>query len=136
MVGRRELTNFVRNTLGCACPDEVFERIEYEDGGDGEDRRPCLTIRIGGRLLIALWKIEDAAPLETGLPALLNAGKSERDRRGMNRFRLVIATDAPGTVGPPARAIFSNHAEKDDKIHLHVVSRQDAASLEGQSNNN
>ncbi len=129
MVGRRELTKFVRNTLGCACPDEVFEHIETEEGGEGEGRRPFLRIRIGGRLLIGLWKIDDATPLKTGLPAILAAGKSERDRRGMNRFRLVIATDDPRAVEPTAHNIFLKYAEKDDKIHLHVVSRREAACL-------
>ncbi len=133
MTGRRELTEFVRNTLGCACPDEVFERIEYEEGADGEGVLSCPNVRIGGRLLIGLWETNDPARIQSEMAEIVNAGKSERDRRGMNRFRLVIATDDLESVGRIAHGMFPAIAQKDDKIHLHVVSRQEAASLKGQS---
>ncbi len=129
MIERRELTDFVRNTLGCACPDEVFERIEYEDGADGEGGLTCPSIRVGGRLLIGLWETSDAAHVKSEMAGIVNAGKRERDRRGMNRFRLVIAADDPGAVGPIAHEMFPVMAEGDDKIHLHVVSRREAAVL-------
>ncbi len=123
------MIHFVRNTLGCACPDEVFESIEREEGAEGEGGLPHPHIRIGGRLLICLWETNDPARVKKELPGILTAGKSERDRRGMNRFRLVIAADDLEAVGRIAHGVFSNHADKDDKVHLHVVSREDAARL-------
>jgi len=76
----------VRNTLGCTCPDEIFEQIEYAK----ETTDTLKQITLGNRLLLYIWKTENQTALETELPILLAQGKAERDRRGLNRFRLVV----------------------------------------------
>lgn len=129
------IRRFVRETLGCTCPEEVFERIEDEycaaRDGLGEYRR----LLVGERLLIYIvtlfegrgsaagWKdgLDDA--LEAQLCALLAAGRAERDRLGLNRFRAVLAAPEPDALAPLARRALATFHDADAKVHLHVVRR-------------
>lgn len=114
---------FVREGLGCSCPEEVLDRIGI-DAGD-----PALTrLRVGGRLLVHLiacpaWA--DPAPI---LPRRLAAGVAERDAGGFNRFRLVLATEEPARLRPAAEAAFASLG-MDARTHLHVVTLAEAALL-------
>lgn len=119
---------FVRKKLGCDCPDEVFEKIEYGEvnPAEGIDAR---TITAGGRLLVYIWEINDPSVLETKLPVLLALGKDERDSRGLNRFRAVLAVDDVETVRSIAQPLFEGLGDKDDKIHLHIVAKADVAGV-------
>jgi len=128
MENRREIIGFVRHTLGCKCPDEVFEQIEYQDGetlGNTGER----SITLGGRLLIYIWETNDPFLIKSNLPAVLSRGRNERDRRGLNGFRAVIATDDIDGIGPLAKQLFQDLSNKDDKVHLHVVHVDDVANL-------
>jgi len=128
MENRREIIGFVRHTLGCKCPDEVFEQIEYQDGetlGNTGER----SITLGGRLLIYIWETNDPFLIKSNLPAVLSQGRNERDRRGLNRFRAVIATDDIDGIGPLAKQLFQDLSNKDDKVHLHVVHVDDVANI-------
>lgn len=94
--GRVSIERFVRGTLGCRCPDRVFETIaiqrDFAAGGDSH----CTRLVVGDRLLIYI--VQDA-----GAPAvrrLARTGLSERNDCGYNRFRL------------------------DDRAHLHVIAAQ------------
>ena len=114
------IKNFVQNVLGCTCPDKVFEQIE--------DRHVQLSssphsrsITIGGRLLIYVWEVDGQKDLQEGLHAMLEAGKKERDARGLNRFRAVLTVETPHTVAPRANLCFSLFEGKDDRMHIHVV---------------
>jgi hypothetical protein len=120
------IKNFARDRLGCNCPDAVFEHIEY---------MPATTIRdftvlvrrivIGNRLLIYIWEPNDTGDVETYLPLLLNAGKEERDDRGLNRFRLVIGTTDTEGIKSIIDASGPASSEKDPKAHLHVIHKKD-----------
>ena len=49
------VTRFVREVIGCNCPDEVFRHIEIQRGSSAV--KACSTdceLRIGGRLLIVI----------------------------------------------------------------------------------
>lgn len=119
---------FVRHRLGCACPDDVFEQIEY--GEAGRSRGPYVrSITLGGRLLIHIWEVRDLSLLKNQLPALLARGRDERDQRGLNRFRAVLATDNVEAVRALAEQLFDEFGVKDEKIHLHVVSNEEVANL-------
>lgn len=116
---------FVRDVLGCGCPDEVFEQIEQ---GSlellPEPAGPTRRIVVGRRLLIYLHELgetADPATLAAVLPALVKAGRAERDRAGLNRVRIVLATGAGDAVAGPAERLFAALAEVDEKVHLHVV---------------
>ena len=71
------IKKFVQNVLGCTCPGKVFEQIE------DNHVRPSISphsrsIRIGGRLLIYVWKVEDRLEeLQEGFLAMLEAGKKK-----------------------------------------------------------
>ena len=118
------IKKFVRQILGCTCPDKVFEQIE--------DRKvlPSVSphsrcIIIGGRLLIYIWEIDEAEEqFKENFFAMLAAGRKERDEQGLNRFRAVLAADAmPHRFSSQADLQFSLFAGRDDRMHLHVVSR-------------
>ena len=122
---------FVKHRLGCGCPYEVFEQIEY--GETGRSQGPyARTITLGGRLLIHIWEVNDLSLLKNRLPALLARGLDERDRRGLNRFRAVLATDDVGAMKALAEKLFDEFGGKDEKIHLHVVHIGEVAGLMGE----
>lgn len=110
-----DLERFVRETLGCGCPEEVF--AEIEDSGAGDPRR----IAVGGRLLVYLVSPPHGALTPEQLEGYLVRGRQERDALGFNRFRLVIAVGE--RTGDPAglgRA-FEHLRAGDDRLHLHLV---------------
>ncbi len=118
---------FVRDVLGCTCPDEVLERIEI-------DRRPgdppLTRIRVGGRLLIYLLAPPVPERAEGIVTRLLAEGLAERDAGGYNRFRLVLAAEAPAGLRAAAEAAFGS-TRPDERTHLHVVEMGEAALLVG-----
>jgi hypothetical protein len=135
------LERFARESLGCQCPAEVFQRVE--DERESLPRLPEIRRRIalGGRLLIYVAEPEGAAAQAPGeirdrIADWVAAGRAERDRRGMNRLRLVVARDAWDTDAVRAmEAVFSQLPElvkcgpEEARIHLHCVPRSALADL-------
>ena len=118
---RDQLKHFIRDTLGCGCADEVFERIDI-------DSEVGLTrLVVGQRLLIHLVELEpgdaDAAVFDT----LVERGREERDQHGWNRFRLVL----PASVGDAVwRQRFARYCEGDGRLHLHFIESQEHARIQ------
>jgi hypothetical protein len=120
----------VRDVLGCACPDEVLRSIAVERGRlipglDAEVTR----LDVGGRLLVYVVAAAASQPLPTVIAAAVDAGVSERDRRGFNRFRLVLAADSPAALERPARDALAACERRDERVHLHVVSSAELSAL-------
>lgn len=117
MPDRDTITAFVREALGCACPEEVFDRIEIlrdtMAGGIPVEAR----LVIGARLLIYIAQAPDAAVLE----GLVVAGKRERDMHGLNRFRLVIISDDVDSREGALAGKFHSALDEDEKAHIHVI---------------
>lgn len=112
---REAVAEFARAVLGCRCEPEVFRSIRVEAGGCAD--LPCVRVVIGERLLI--WLV--AGPVASERVAdLAKAGILERDDRGYNRFRLVLAE-----AGPAAETRFRAAVGADAKAHLHVVPEAD-----------
>jgi len=109
---RKAIEHFVRVTLGCKCPDEVFRSIALEHvGGQGDDDAHA-KLTIGDRLLIYVLEPGNrASPM--AVTRIMRMGRNERDARGLNRFRLVIASSRQDD--------FAGVARDDDRTHLHVV---------------
>ena len=115
------IERFVRGTLGCQCPDEVFRRVEVGPlalpGNGGTGRR----LVIGDRLLIHIVDASGWPEPLLRLEALATAGRDERDGRGLNRFRLVIAVPSASSDAPSLEQRFSQALGGDDRAHLHVL---------------
>jgi hypothetical protein len=117
------LERFVRGTLGCTCPDAVFERVEIREGpplpAGGRVRR----IAIGGRLLIYLVEGVSVDDVNRDIQAWTLSGRIDRDDAGMNRFRLVIGLEEISTrdAGGIKDAFAAACDEGDDRMHLHIV---------------
>lgn len=107
----RAVAEFARTVLGCQCEPEVFRSIGVEAGGTAG--LPCVHVVIGERLLI--WLVAGSTAAER-VADLASAGLRERNDRGYNRFRLVLAE-----AGPDTEARFRAAVGADAKAHLHVV---------------
>jgi len=122
-VTRSALAGFVRDVLGCGCPEEVLRSITVDRsrlilGLDAEVAR----LDVGGRLLVYVVPAPASRKLRSVVAAAVEAGIAERDRRSFNRFRLVLACADPSAIEQPARDAFEACRRPDDRVHLHVVS--------------
>lgn len=119
------IKTFVQQTLGCGCPEKVFEYIDCYSNISLNDIVLKNKINIGNRLLIYITEINDQNSLNHILPLLISKGKKERDSLKFNRFRLVLLTDKIGEIKDTAEYIFKK-ISKDEKVHLHIVDKIDA----------
>ena len=116
---------FVREVLGCNCPDEVFERVKVKSGSSAV--KSCSAeyeIDVGGRLLIVLTSEPPAAFSLVRLEKVILEGRNLRDARKFNRFRLIVQTDVAGEAKKGLLRTFEESQTKDDRIHLHVIERR------------
>ncbi len=121
MTRNKQIKDFVRHSLGCKCPDNVFEHIEDQRITSGISPH-TRSITVGGKLLLYVWEIDNPDQLQEGIPAILAAGKKERNELGLNRFRAILVTEDPSTIKIQADFCLSQFRDIDDKMHLHVVS--------------
>lgn len=120
MINKENIKTFVQQTLGCGCPEEVFHYIDCQVNSKLHDTVSGSKINIGNRLLIYVVEVNNPDSLNHTLPFLFDIGKKERDGKGFNRFRLVLATDAFNEIKQVAEDIFKD-IDKDEKVHLHIV---------------
>lgn len=118
------IKSFATETLGCRCPDDVFEQIDDH----GRATIPGLAVPfrrllIGRRLLIYIVECDEPAALWAALPVLVEEGKAERDDHGYNRLRVVVAAEQPVFIEHQAEASFSSLGNVDENVHLHVLAR-------------
>jgi hypothetical protein len=117
---------FVRETLGCTCPDAVFEVVERTEELSPVSRVAFTRWVIGRRLLIYL--VQPPAPAEI-VGELAALGRQDRDSRGLNRFRLALVS-APGEMDAQgAERAFAAVAGEDPKAHLHRVAAERCAGV-------
>jgi hypothetical protein len=108
-------------TLGCSCPEEVFDRIEV-DAGAGEishtdpDRRTTAGVHPGCQPHVGHCQAVAIA---------LQEGVRERDRDHFNRLRLVVVSPRPERIAETVQAAFSGSPARDEKTHLHVLETGD-----------
>lgn len=111
--------DFVREQLGCACPDAVFEDIRLT-GKSGLFTTSNTLYEIGGRLLVAVLTPADWRELVAEIGHAVTAGKQYRDQHGFNRFRLVVVADED-EAATGLQLLFDDLPNMDDKTHLHVI---------------
>jgi hypothetical protein len=112
---------FVRDTLGCGCPDEVLSKIECRQGLAGPSY-PYNRLDVGGRLLVLIVCDPQSGSVRKIVRELVNLGLEERDRLAFNRLRLVLASTNPGAISGAAEAAFAACNLPDDRVHLHTLS--------------
>ena len=119
MISKEKIRLFVRETLGCTCPDEVFQHVDCRAG---ENTLLDYEIDVGNRLLIFVASIDRETPLKSLIQQLAWDGINKRNVEDFNRFRLVLLAEMPTDFADEASAIFQSLGA-DDKVHLHVVSK-------------
>jgi len=126
----KAIKTFVQHTLGCGCPEEVFQSMDCQFNIRlNNDIHLRNKINIGNRLLIYVLEVNNTGPLRNILPLLVNSGRTERDNLKFNRFRLVLATDRVDEIKKTADSIF-NAISEDEKVHLHIVDKEKVPTFE------
>jgi len=125
-----DLVRFIRHTLSCGCPPEVFASIEVRlHPGELAGVPIEASIDVGSRLLVLVLGAGAVARLERSLPEVLARVRAVRDDGGFNRARLVMA---PASDTDPADGLherFRLGAGADDRLHLHVIHPEDLPDL-------
>jgi len=126
-----QIKRFVRKTLGCTCPDDVFQSIECQaDVSIGDGIVLDYEINVGNRLLIYVVSVEERYDsLRDVVSHLVYVGNEKRDEHGFNRFRLVLLAANPWSIEEQASDIFYSLVP-DDKTHLHVISEDEFDRME------
>lgn len=122
MKNYQELKRFVQDTLGCACPEEVFKKIEYEKKQDKPWER---RINVGDRLLIYIISVDSENDLTNKIDIAMESGVTERNEKKFNRFRLVLVSSNSHEISNSAEKTFCESKLYDEKTHLHLVSEDD-----------
>ena len=121
-----EIKRFVQETLGCSCPEEVFNKIDYQKESDGISGR---KINVSDRLLIYIITMDRKSNIQGVIDLALEQGVEEREKNGLNRFRLVLVTSNPDELRRSAEHAFDSSGYTDEKTHLHIVNESDVESL-------
>ena len=122
MMNEKEIKVFIRETLGCGCPEEVFQYMDYQSNIMSGDVLLRARINVGNRLLIYVVDVEKRESIRNILSRLIDIGKKERDDLGFNRFRLVLASDNMNEIRRTSEDLFRDSV-KDEKVHLHIVQK-------------
>jgi hypothetical protein len=128
MSEKENIKIFAQQTLGCGCPEEVFEHIDSQSNVQLDGMVLSRKIKIGNRLLIYVVEMADAGSVKQNLAFLVASGRKERDSIGFNRFRLVLSADNTDEVKKTAEAMFAG-INRDDKVHLHVLPKKSVPFL-------
>jgi hypothetical protein len=121
---RVSIEHFVRSTLGCGCPDEVFQSIVISHLPAAAGHPPIVQLLVGSRLLIHVAASPPGSPADGWIEQLVANGRAIRDRHGYNRFRLVIASPAPLRSVRDIEERFARAVVGDEKAHLHWVGHE------------
>ena len=121
-----EIKQFVQETLGCLCPEEVFNKIDYQKEIDGF---PGRKVNVGDRLLIYIISMNGKSNIQGVINSALEQGVKERDKQRFNRFRLVLVSFRPDELRSSAEQAFDSTGYTDEKTHLHIVNESDVVSF-------
>lgn len=121
------IARFIRQVLGCNCPDEVFHQIEIDHTpGAFPDVPDALLFRIGGRLLVLVMAVAEGAAMAGRLEDVFLRGRALRDAEGYNRFRLVLVSARGGAGQAALVRDLQRQGILDDRLHLHVITPDQA----------
>ena len=120
------ITRFVREVIGCNCPDEVFRHVEVRRGSTAVKSCPVdYELRIGGRLLVVVTSEPVDVLAGPRLEQVISEGRRARDEGNFNRFRLVVQTRNAAEDKERLLRAFEAVSARDEKTHVHVVGKSD-----------
>ena len=127
MLASDKIEHFAKQVLGCSCPHEMFDDVDYRlvVGNAG----PLRKIIVGDRLLIYIVDFDRAPSAACLIKEALCEGVVERNERGLDRFRLVLLTADPDVSDDAWQAMVRALPQCDDRVHLHMIDVKDAADL-------
>ncbi len=127
----QKIIGFIKGTLGCQCPDEIFQNVNIQENFRlNMDIKLKYRIIAGNRLLLYIVDVDDASFVHEHLPTVMFFGRDEKELKGFKTFRLALAAPEPDKIRPAAESIFEDLAtimDLGEGIHLHVVSQGDVA---------
>jgi hypothetical protein len=127
----QKIRMFVTDTLGCQCPDEVFQTVEVQENKRlNIDIRLKYRINVGNRLLVYVVEVGDESFVHAHLLELIFFGRDEKELKGFKTFRLVLESPAVEGVKVAADTLFNDLAkvmDLADSVHLHVVPQVEIA---------
>ncbi|MFH1677139.1 MAG: hypothetical protein ABIC40_08955 [bacterium] len=111
------IRGFVRNDLGCECPEEVFDQVRVLRN-EASPGPTTLSLIIGETLLVEFASTEELAPIANVIDRLLLSGVTYRDSTGLNRFRLILC----GKITDDEKTIIAGEQKRyDKKVHVHYI---------------
>lgn len=117
-----DLQGFIREALGCGCPDEALAHIESRPRPEVfREFEEAQLLEVGGRLLVLVLQPIEWRPLADALAGVLERGRLLRDAMGCNRFRCVVATPAAEAAREPLARAAHAALRADERLHLHVI---------------
>jgi len=119
-----KLKVFVKDTLGCGCPEKVFEKIDVSDLRIEEHDKEITRIVVGDTLLIYVICPELSGKYAESIKSIGLAGKNDRDANNYNRFRLVVPGFVDEVQKDEVSANFSRSFNTDEKMHIHFVDQE------------
>ena len=119
-----KLKVFVKNTLGCGCPEKVFEKIDVSKRPMVADVKGITRIVVGDTLLIYPIQPESPGDFVDSVESIGLAGKTDRDTNSYNRFRMVLSSFEDETQQEEVAGRFSKLFNTDEKMHLHFVNQE------------
>jgi hypothetical protein len=124
-----ELARFLRIQLGCACPEALLARAVVREVPEQFRGLPgdCL-ITVADRLLVLVIWTTSWQEVSAALELLCQRGRELRDTEGFNRFRLVLVTPEPDATTAALRRRFAALADRDQRLHLHLIRPQQLPS--------
>jgi len=125
------IKDFVQGALGCQCPEDVFQTLDCVHNFTAADGSVVnARINVGNRLLVYVVEMNEGMGTDY-IRGILREGRQERDRRGFNRFRLVLCTNDRESALSMIRDIthsadgygssFELAVGLDEKVHTHIL---------------
>ena len=84
------LITFIKNTLGCRCPEEVFENIDVKFIRPIENVGEFARVVVGNTLLVYVYCDGQLGDVISSIEQTTNKGRDDRNKNKYNRFRLVL----------------------------------------------
>ena len=119
-----KLKVFVKNTLGCGCPEKVFEKIDVSKLPTVEHEKEITRIVVGDTLLIYIISPEPSGDFVDSVESVGLVGKADRDTNNYNRFRLVLSSFEDDVQQEKVSERFSKSFNTEEKMHIHFVSQE------------